>query len=62
MTPTRRTAAALPTGPQAWAGLLDQLTRRLETGLIYERDLDALRPAMERLVAAYNSRQDHLRP
>ncbi len=52
----------MPTGPQAWAGLLDQLTRRLETGLIYERDLDALRPAMERLVAAYNSRQDHLRP
>lgn len=44
-----------------WVNLLDQLTRRLETGLIYNRDLAALRPSMERLVAAYNRREDDRR-
>jgi hypothetical protein len=44
-----------------WVQVLDQLTQRLDTGLLYSRDLPTLRPAMERLVAAYNRRTDSRR-
>lgn len=36
--------------------MLHELTDRLNTGRIYDRDLAALRPAMEDLMAAYNRR------
>lgn len=47
-----------PRNLDEWVNVLDQLSRRLDAGLLYARDLPTLRPAMERLVAAYNRRED----
>ena len=42
--------------PQQWPALLAELTRQLDTGRIYQRDLNALRPALDKTIAAYNRR------
>ena len=50
-----------PKRADQWVEMLDQLAQRLDAGLLYSRDLPTLRPAMERLVAAYNRREDEPR-
>lgn len=50
-----------PKRADEWVEMLDRLTQRLDAGLLYSRDLPLLRPAMERLVTAYNRRQDGIR-
>ncbi len=47
-----------PRNADEWVNVLDQLSRRLDAGLLYARDLPTLTPAVERLVAAYNRRED----
>ena len=39
-----------------WAGILAELTDRLDRGRIYDRDVPALRPAVAALVEAFNRR------
>lgn len=46
---TRRT-------PVSWADQLNRLAELLDTGLLYDRDLDTLTPAIAALVNAYNRR------
>lgn len=61
-TPTRQVLEVhpqvQPKKADQWAEMLDQLTQRLDAGLLYSRDLPTLRPAMKRLVAAYNRREE----
>ena len=39
-----------------WSRLLDDLTRKLDTGRIYHRDLRALNEALSGVIAAFNRR------
>jgi hypothetical protein len=48
--------AKQPRGAADWASLLGQLTRQLDTGRIYPRDLDAVTDAVNDVVAAINRR------
>ena len=51
-------AVAVPTGT-AWAPLLTELARQLDTGRIYRRDLDAVLPAFDQALQALNRRIQH---
>lgn len=55
--PTPSTSAA-PTG-STWATLLTELTRQLDTGRIYSRDLTAITPAFNEALQALNRRLTH---
>ena len=51
--------APIPVAPQTvdeWAGILAELTDRLDRDRIYDRDVPALRPAVAALVEAFNRR------
>jgi len=48
--------AVAPQTVAEWAGILAELTDRLDRGRIYERDVPALRPAVAALVDAFNRR------
>lgn len=47
-----------PRGP-GWIPLLDELTRQVDTGRVYGRDLNAVTEAINRAVAAVNRRRGH---
>jgi hypothetical protein len=48
--------AVAPQTVDEWAGILAELTDRLDRGRIYDRDVPALRPAVAALVDAFNRR------
>ena len=52
------TAAATPTGA-AWAPLLTELARQLDTGRIYTRDLNTILPTFDEALQALNRRLQH---
>ncbi len=56
--PRQAANALTPERAEDWVDVTARLAHRLDAGLIYSRDLPALRPALERLVAAYNRRED----
>ncbi len=43
----------------AWAPLLTELTRQLDTGRIYTRDLNAILPTFDQVLQALNRRLTH---
>lgn len=52
------TAGQPPRGA-GWIPLLDELTRQIDTGRVYGRDLNAVTEAINRTVAAVNRRRGH---
>ena len=57
--PTQRPPAQLaPTG-SAWAPLLTELARQLDTGRIYTRDLNTILPTFDEALQALNRRLQH---
>lgn len=52
------TAPAAPTG-SAWAPLLTELARQLDTGRIYSRDLNTILPVFDEALQALNRRIQH---
>lgn len=57
-TPPATTTPAAPTG-SAWAPLLIELARQLDTGRIYSRDLNAIVPTFDEALQALNRRLTH---
>ncbi|MGI8418214.1 MAG: hypothetical protein ACR2P2_18835 [Nakamurella sp.] len=53
--PRRGVRQAAPTG-NAWAPLLTELARQLDTGRIYTRDLNTILPAFNQALQALNRR------
>jgi hypothetical protein len=47
---------ALPENAAQWAAHLNQLGLLLDSGLLYNRDLPTLEPALQGLIEAYNRR------
>lgn len=56
--PAAPAPAPLPTGG-AWAPLLTELARQLDTGRIYTRDLHTILPTFEEALQALNRRLQH---
>ena len=54
----RRVEVKVPATPtrRDWTGLLDELTRQLDDGRIYDRDLTGLAEALSSVVDAYSRR------
>lgn len=61
VTPTPRPTqpAQLPPTRSAWAPLLTELTRQLDTGRIYTRDLNTILPTFDEALQALNRRLQH---
>ena len=57
-TPPAATTPAAPTG-SAWAPLLTELARQLDTGRIYTRDLNTILPGFDEALQALNRRLQH---
>lgn len=58
VTPAAAPVAATPRH-KAWIDLLGELSRQLDRGVVYDRDLPGLAPALEEALAAFERRLRH---
>jgi hypothetical protein len=58
VTPAEKPLVATPQHDD-WIGLLRELSRQLDRGVVYNRDLPGLGPALEEALAAFQRRLRH---